>query len=70
MKSNVRNVMFAKLSMYAKMHRNLDAVAVKKHKMIHRIEQDEIRAYEDDITYSRLEELKKQILAIRFLEEK
>lgn len=68
MKSQVRNAAFAKLSMYAKMHRSLDAVSVKKQNMIQRIEEDEIRAYEDDVTYSKLEELKTQILTIRFLE--
>ncbi len=70
MNSNVRNAIFVKLSMYAKMHKKLDAVVVKKQKMIQRIEQDEIRAYEDDDKYSRLEALKKEVIAIRFLEQK
>jgi hypothetical protein len=62
------NAAFLHLSMQAKLHRKLDAVASEQERLVERIERDEIRAYNDDIQYSKLEDLKSRVLAIRFLE--
>ena len=62
---------FVVLAMHAKMHQQLDALHVMQARLgetVSRIERAEIKAYADDSEYQKLENLKKEVLAIRFLE--
>jgi hypothetical protein len=61
--------LFAKMSMHAKVQRRLDSIDVRFNRVIQRIEQEEIKHYDDDGRFAELEQMKRELLAIRFLEK-
>ena len=67
MRSATARNAFMTLCMHAKMHQRLDSLNTRLGGMITRIETAEIRAYADDSKFQELEQLKKQLLAIRFV---
>lgn len=53
----------------ARIHHHLDAIQRKYRTMLEKIETEEIRAFEDDVRYEKLESLKEQLLQIRFIDK-
>ena len=68
MRNDVINRGFVILSMHAKMHRQLDAIESHYRGVLQEIEEKEILAYDNETEFSRLEALKKELLAIHFVE--
>jgi hypothetical protein len=58
---------FAKLSLHAKLHQQLDSMQTRINEDVARIEAAEIRAYDNDAAYNELEKLKREALSIRFV---
>jgi hypothetical protein len=58
---------FLYLSLHAKMHKQLDALEERKQGALQRIERAEIRAYDDEADFRKLEDLKKELMAISFM---
>jgi hypothetical protein len=68
----LRQQVFLKLSTHAKMHKQLDnlqAVQSRLQRDVQRIEEAEIRAYDNDARFQELERMKKELLAIRFVQQ-
>jgi hypothetical protein len=61
--------LFVRLSMHAKLQRRLDELNAPQGDL-QRIEEQEILAYNDDTQYAQLEQLKRELLGIGFLQEK
>ena len=54
------------LSMHAKIHKNLDNVHTHYRRLLEKIEEAEIRAYRDEEKFEKIEDLKAELLSIRF----
>ncbi len=57
----------AYLGTHAKIHRELDTLDRRYRTLLMDIERKEILAYDDDLRYLRLEDLKRELIAIRFV---
>ena len=60
--------LFIRLSMHAKLQQRLDELNVSYQKDLERIEKEEILAFDDDVKFAQLEQLKEELLDIGFLE--
>ncbi len=59
--------LLAVLSQHAKIHKELDELGTRYRRLLQRIEEKQIASYRHDGKYRRLEELKEELLSIRFL---
>jgi hypothetical protein len=57
--------LFLTLSLHAKMHKQLDQLNLQQ-QLVERIEKAEIKAFDNETEYNRLEQMKKELLSIRF----
>ena len=58
---------FLELSMHAKIHQKLERLDDTYRDLLQRIEEKEINAYDNDVVFGKLEELKAELMSIRFL---
>ena len=58
---------FLSSALHAKMHKQLDALELHRQRTIERLERAEILAFDNDQEFRKLEELKKELLSIRFV---
>ncbi len=61
---------FLKLSIHSKIHYGLRKMDRHYRDALEKIEKKEILAYDDDKRYEKLEQLKSELLEIRFIEKK
>ena len=60
---------FLHLSLHAKIHEKIDSIPWYQDE-IHRIDKAKIRAYQNDDEYWQLDAIKKELLAIQFIDQK
>lgn len=57
---------FATIALHAKMHRKLDSAGTHYRDLLHRVERDAILAAKDDALFEQIEELKRELVRIKF----
>lgn len=65
----LKHQVFARLSVHAKLQARLDELSTPYQRDLERIEEQEILAFDDDAKFTQLEQLKKELLSIDFLQE-
>jgi hypothetical protein len=58
---------FLYLAFHAKMHKRLDGLMQHRQDTIQRLERAEIKAYDNEAEYQKLEAMKKELLGIKFV---
>lgn len=62
----MKQYVFSVLSAHAKIHRHLDGIERHYRDVLRKVEEKEILAYDDDARFERLEDMKAELLQIRF----